>query len=484
MKSDIDKILGIMDEINAIPRQSHNLEKIHPWLMQWGRQRGFAVETDQAMNILIKVPAVSGYEKAPTIVLQGHMDMVCEKRAGSSHDFKSDPILSWRDGDWLRAKETSLGADNAIALAMFFALVTEENAQHPELEILITADEETGLIGAQSLNEGFLRGRVLLNLDSEEEGVFTIGCSGGMDFNLTLPLGHEPIPSGYVMAEVQVGGLEGGHSGIDIHIGRASANVLLPRVLTSLLDSIPEIRLCQLSGGTAHNAIARESVASLAFPKGREAELTRLAKDLEATLKREYGPLEPRLFISINLIDSHQKESIKTKDGVRLLDALRLIPHGVRHLSTELDGIVDTSMNFANLHTEVSKAHVRTNIRSTQMSRGTDLAAVLKGLAHLYGGSYQSGNPYPSWEPRYDSPLLEHSKKIWKEVSGEEAGVEVTHAGLECGAIGARFPGMDMISFGPTIKQPHSPDERLFIPSVGRVYTFLKAVVRSFRHSP
>ncbi|RLW70909.1 MAG: hypothetical protein B6D68_00225, partial [spirochete symbiont of Stewartia floridana] len=293
MKSDIDKILGIMDEINAIPRQSHNLEKIHPWLMEWGRQRGFEVKTDQAMNILIKVPAVSGYEKAPIIVLQGHMDMVCEKRAGSNHDFKNDPILSWRDGNWLRARETSLGADNAIALAMFFALVTEPNAQHPELEILITADEETGLIGAQNLDEGFLRGRVLLNLDSEEEGIFTIGCSGGMDFNLTLPLGHEPEPSGSATAEVRVGGLEGGHSGIDIHIGRASANVLLPRVLTSLLNSIPEIRLCKLSGGTAHNAIAREAVASLALPKGREAELKRLVKDIEVTLKREYGALEP-----------------------------------------------------------------------------------------------------------------------------------------------------------------------------------------------
>ena len=475
-----EKILAVMDEINAVPRQSHHLEKIHPWLMNWGKEHGFKVESDDALNILIKVPATSGYEKAPTIVLQGHMDMVCEKRPGVEHDFQNDPIISWRDGDWLRAKDTSLGADNAIALAMFFVLITDPEAEHPALEILITSDEETGLVGAQKLGADFLSGRILLNLDSEDEGVFTIGCAGGMDNNLTLPVDLAPLPPGFEVRKIEIGGLEGGHSGLEIHLGKANANLLLARVLRTILDAIPTARIGSLSGGTAHNAIPREAWALAAVPSNRLTELDGIVADLESTLKAENAIVEKKLFLSSTAGEAPPDGLFTAQNGEKLLDTLRMIPHGVRFMSAEIDGAVDTSMNFAVLRTEASAVKIQTNIRSTMMSRSGELSQVMRCLARLCGGTCQTGNHYPAWEPRTESSVLNRAKQVWKDVSGEEAVVEVTHAGLECGAIGASFPGMDMISFGPTIRQPHSPDERMSIPSVGRVYMFLRELLKSY----
>ena len=476
-----DRVLEIMDQINTVPRQSGHLEKIHPWLMNWGREQGFEVETDESLNVLYRVPATPGYENAPTVILQGHMDMVCEKRPDVDHDFRNDPVISWRDGDWLRAKGTSLGADNAVALALFFDLVTDPDSEHPALEILITADEETGLVGAQNLKPGFLKGTVLLNLDSEDEGVFTVGCAGGMDTNLSLPVSRESVPAGYELRQLQVGGLEGGHSGIEIHSGKANAIVLMLRGLREVLDAVPEARIGELAGGTAHNAIPREARALVAVPFGRMAEVEKLVSNLESTLKNENAQVEPGLFLNLQPGTAPRDGLFSADDGVRLVDALRLIPHGVKAMSTVIEGMVDTSMNFAVLATGQSEVKVLTNRRSAMMSRGADFSETMFGLARLYGGSYETGNQYPPWEPRSGSDVMERSKRIWNELFGSEAEVEVTHAGLECGAIGARFPGLDMISFGPTILQPHSPDERMFIPSVDRVRRFFRELLKSYR---
>ncbi len=482
-----DRVIEILDEINAIPRQSGHLELIHPWLMDWGRSRGFKVETDKALNVLIKVPGTPGYENAAVIVLQGHMDMVCEKRPDVEHDFQKDPVISWRDGDWLRAKGTSLGADNAIALALFFDLVTDPDAEYPPLELLITSDEETGLVGAQNLQPGFLKGSVLMNLDSEEEGVFTIGCAGGMDTNLYLPVAYEAVPEGYEFRRLVISGLEGGHSGVEIHVGKANANVLLVRALRELSDAVPELRIGKLEGGTAHNAIPREAHAVVAVPSEKIGNLEKALMDFTSVVKLEIEVVEKNFTAGLETVNSIGSAKVSEAglfaplDAGRLIDALRLIPHGVKAMSMELEGVVDTSMNFAVLRTEGTQVKVLTNRRSAVMSRGADFSETMFALTRLYGGSYETGNHYPPWEPKSSSDVLDRGKRIWKQLFGEEPEVEVTHAGLECGAIGSRFPGLDMISFGPTILQPHSPDERMHIPSVGRVRTFFRELLKSYK---
>lgn len=479
-----DRVIEILDEINAIPRQSNHLELIHPWLMNWGRSRDFEVDTDEALNVLIKVPGTPGFENAPTVVLQGHMDMVCEKRPDVEHDFQKDPVISWHDGEWLRARGTSLGADNAIALALFFDLVTDSEAEYPPLEILITSDEETGLVGAQNLQPGFLKGSVLMNLDSEDEGVFTIGCAGGMDTNLFLPVGREAVPAGYKFFRLVIRGLEGGHSGIEIHVGKANANVLLVRALRELSDVLGDLRIGELEGGTAHNAIPREAHALLAVSSGNVDELEKALAEFENVVRLEIESVEKNFEAVLEAVDPGgvpETGLFSPDDASRLIDALRLIPHGVKAMSVELEGVVDTSMNFAVLSTGEKQVKVLTNRRSAVMSRGADFTETMFALARLYGGTYETGNQYPPWEPMSSSDVLNRGKRIWKELFGTVPEVEVTHAGLECGAIGSRFPGLDMISFGPTILQPHSPDERMLIPSVGRVRTFFRALLESYR---
>ncbi len=483
MKQGTERVLGFLDEMNTIPRQSEHMEKIQPWLMEWGQSRGFEVETDAARNVLYRVPATPGYEDAPVIVLQGHMDMVCEKRPEVEHNFQKDPIVSWRDGEWLKARGTTLGADNGVALALFFDLLTDPEAEHPPLEVLMTTDEETGLTGALSLQPGFLKGKILLNLDSEDEGVFTLGCAGGMDTNLFLPVDREALPPGYKVFELKVGGLAGGHSGVDIHTGRANANVLLVRLLREALERFEGSRIGGLSGGRAHNAIPREACGLLGVKDAHCGALEGFAGRAQKVLQDEYLPVEPNLFVSVTPVepDGPAESLFSPESSSRILDALRLIPHGVKSMSTRVDGMVDTSMNFAAMSTEKDGVKILTNRRSALESRGSDFSALMVSLARLYGGSWETGNGYPPWEPREESPLADRARMVWKQVFGSEAKVEVIHAGLECGIIGSIFPGLDMISFGPTIMNPHSPDEKMFIPSVGRVRLFLRELLKSYR---
>lgn len=475
----IERIIRIFDDINRIPRPTGYYKRIHPWLMSWGKQHGLRVRSDTAHNILMEVPATSGFENAPTIVLQGHMDMVSEKRPDSRHDFQKDPIISWRDGDWLRAKETSLGADNGIALAMFFELVEDREAEHPALEILITADEESGLIGAQKLKKDFLSGGILLNLDSETEGVFTIGCAGGMDMNLVFPVKHEETPKSYAVRELLIGGLEGGHSGIEIHSGKANANVLLLRAIRELNLAVPELRIGELNGGSAHNAIPREAGAVLALPKSYLPIIQSALEKFSGAVTEEFGDIEKNLFARLEKASLPQEGLISSAHQARLIDTLRLIPHGVWTMYS--DSRVETSMNFAVLRSKKGAVKVLANRRSARLSCGVDLSDITAGLARIYGGSFSTGNYYPSWEPNEDSDVLRRSRRIWARLFGKECEVELTHAGLECGAIGERFPHLDMVSFGPTIIQPHSPDERINLSSIGRVRQFFRELLRSYR---
>ncbi len=483
MSKEIDRVIEFLNEINTVPRQSRHMEQIQPWLIEWGKSHGLEVETDEIRNVLYRVPATPGYENAPILILQGHMDMVCEKRPEVEHNFQKDPVISWRDGDWLKAKGTTLGADNGVALAMFFDLLTDPEAEHPPLEVLMTTDEETGLTGALNLQPGFLKGKILLNLDSEDEGRFTLGCAGGRDTDLFLPVEKETLPAGFKVFELKVGGLAGGHSGVDIHTGRANANVLLVRILREAVDSFEGARTGGLKGGRAHNAIPREAVGLLAVKEEYCGALEDFAARAQKILKDEYTPIEPNLFVSVTPLEpaACAGELFSAECSSRILDALRLIPHGVKAMSTRVEGMVDTSMNFAALATEENEIKVLTNRRSALTSRGDDLSAAMVSLARLYGGRWEMDNGYPPWEPRENSPLADRCLSVWKNVFGEDAEVEVIHAGLECGIIGSIFPGLDMISFGPTIKNPHSPDEKMFIPSVGRVRLFFRELLKSYK---
>jgi len=477
-----ERVLALMDKINEIPRQSNHLDKIHPWLMRWGLDHGFGVETDAAKNVLFRVPASSGYEKSPTIILQGHMDMVCEKRPGVKHNFQKDPIVSWRDGEWLRARGTSLGADNAIALALFFDLLTDSSAEHPALEILITADEETGLEGAQKLQKGFLKGSILLNVDSGDEGVFTIGCAGGMDINMDFPAEWLPPDDAYEYRQMSIGGLEGGHSGVEIHLEKANAIVLLARGLREILSSIPQARVAELRGGTAHNAIPREATALLAIPMTRLDEFKKVVGRFREDVVAENRVMEKNISVNLKKAERPENGLLSSFDSAKLVDVLCLVPHGVRHMSTAIEGVVESSMNFAILRSEGNRIKLLVNQRSALVSRGIDLSQIMFSLARLCGGTCATGNYYPAWEPQSNSDLLERCTMVWKRLFDREAVVEITHAGLECGAIGERFPHLDMISFGPTIVHPHSPDERLHIPSVGRVRRFFRELLKSYRN--
>ena len=472
-----EKVLELFEQINRVPRCSKQEQQIAAWLRSWAESQGFASQQDATGNVLIRVPASPGMEEAPTLVLQGHMDMVCEKTPDSSHNFQSDPIPVIADGEWLHAESTTLGADNGIAVALSLGLAGSD-VPYPALEIVITVEEETGLTGAQKLSAEWLSGRKLLNIDSEDEGVFTVGCAGGRDTTFTLRVDQEDTPAELAVGTLTVSGLQGGHSGVDIHEGRANANVLLVRALRSLRAK-HGVRVASLKGGNAHNAIPRDADAVIAFAASRRSELDAEIEALRETLRTEYGALEPGLQLALRTAEEPAR-LMTAEAGGRLLDFLAALPHGVMRMSSEVPGLVETSTNFATIRMKNDEITVKTSQRSSYASRLAELADRLEALAALAGAKTSSESSYPPWEPQMESELLGRAVESYQEALGREPAVEVIHAGLECGVIGAKYPGMEMISFGPTIQNPHSPDERLHIPSLEKTCRFLEALVRSY----
>lgn len=473
------QVLTLFEQINRIPRCSKNEQAIAAWLRTWADDRSFPNEQDEIGNVLIRVPATEGLEGAPVIVLQGHMDMVCEKTSDSTHNFETDPITLVRDGEWIHAEDTTLGADNGIAIALALAFA-EGEVPHPKLEILITVDEETGLTGAQNLQPGWLKGRQLLNIDSEDEGVFTVGCAGGRDTIITLRTEQESLPADLDVREVAVSGLQGGHSGVDIHLGRANANVLLVRTISALRSRLePPIRLAALRGGNAHNAIPRDASAIIAFPSGARAQVeAEIARELD-TFRGEYGSLEPAL--QVTLRSATAPSDVFTESSARqIVDLLTGLPHGVVRMSSEVPGLVETSTNFATVRTHNDAVEIKTSQRSSYGSRLAEIATRIEAIARLAGAEVKNESSYPPWEPHMESELLGHSVEAYREAFGKDPVVEVIHAGLECGVIGSKYPEMQMISFGPTIQNAHSPDERLFVPSLDRICVFMETLFGAY----
>jgi dipeptidase D len=474
------KILQAFAQISEVPRPSKREEKIVAWLLNWAKDNDLEACTDEALNILIKVPASNGFEHSQTLVLQGHMDMVCEKSKGFEHDFDNDPIeLVYTDDGWLTANQTTLGADNGIAIAMAMVAATDKNLGHPPLELLFTTDEETGLTGATSLKAGFIQGKQLLNIDSEDEGVFTVGCAGGEDARLLLPFSADETLPDHDTYKLVGGGMAGGHSGIDIIEERANAIKLLFRGI-QLISKQADVRISTVSGGTARNAIARDAEATLLIPAADADKAASIIVALEKKLKVEYAKTDPNLTMKL-VIENSDVKAASAATTQRAMDVVFAYPHGVEAMSKEIAGLVETSNNMATVSVENGKLIILSNQRSSNMDSLAMLCGRVMSVARLADAKGETHGGYPSWKPNMDSRLLARCLDVYEKRFGKQPVVEAIHAGLECGIIGSKYEGMDMISFGPTIKNPHSPDEKIEIESIGKVWDFMVALFESYK---
>ena len=482
MKSPIDRIIARFKEISAIPRCSKNEAQIRSWVIDWADRHQLSTSTDSTGNLAIKVPASSGFESAPAIVLQGHLDMVCEKTPGSRHDFSRDPIQLIFDEEWLRAKQTTLGADNGIAIALALALVEDQAVCHPPLELLFTVDEESGLNGAKKLDPKLFDGQILLNLDSETEGEFTIGCAGGMDTHISFGLQFDQLPESFSCGTVKISGLRGGHSGIDIHKGRASGNMILARLLYQLADRFDQ-RIISIQGGTAHNAISRDAQAVVAYPSTDLKAVDQQLIEMSKMLQKECEAVDPELTIEFDTGDQDAAhDHCFTEDtAATCLNMLVAIPHGPITMSPEMPDLVETSTNFAIVKTTSSTLDILTSQRSSVVSRLNEISARIEALARLAEARVRRDNSYPPWQPDPASALLDRCKAVFRQRFDADPKIAAIHAGLECALIGDASPGMQMISFGPTIEDPHSPNERLYIPSLESIWVFLTALLASYK---
>lgn len=482
MEGTTKAILDYFEQINAIPRCSKNEKQIGKWLERWANAKQFAVKKDAAGNLSIKVPPSRGLEDGPLIVIQGHMDMVCEKSPDSTHDFSKDPITNIIEGDWLRADNTTLGADNGIAIALAMALAGDESVAHPALELLFTVDEETGLTGAQKLEPGFIDGRILLNVDSETEGVFTVGCAGGRHTHITRKMSRMDLPANSHFFQLNVSGLHGGHSGIDINKQRASANNILARALHQLAAA-RDIRLLSMKGGSAHNAIARDAVAVIADTADGSAELAGIVSRFKCTVQAEFDTVESNLAITLSPLESPDREetALGSEDTQFVIHLLLALPHGVRGMSPAFANLVETSNNLAIVELSGDSLQILTSQRSLTRSKLDEITAAIQSTAALAGAEIRCDGEYPPWSPNMQSALLKRCQGVYKKVFNQEAQVKSIHAGLECAIIGDKYEGMDMISFGPNLRDPHSPNEGLYIPSLGKVWQFMVALLASYK---
>ena len=463
------------DEIRKIPHCSKQEKPLGDYILSVAQRLGHKARRDDAGNIVVAKPATQGHENAQVVVLQGHQDMVCEKNADVTHDFTKDPIEVQIDGEWVTANGTTLGADNGIGAAAALALLEDNTVVHGPLELLFTTDEETGLNGARELSSDFLKGRILLNLDSEEEGSFTISCAGGADSEITLPVQRKSASGGTAL-KVGLTGLRGGHSGIDIHTGRGNAIQLLARMLFKL--DVP-FSLIDLEGGSKHNAIPREAFARLIVQEGKIESFKKALQNRFEEIRFEYKAVEKDVKINIETLKDAEDHPMDESAQNTFLALLVGLPHGVMAMSQEIPGLVETSNNLAIVRCMEKDVTVYTSTRSSIASALEATRVKIEAVGKLAGAKTKHLEGYPAWSPNLDSELLKTMKKIHKELTGKEAEIMAIHAGLECGIIGEKFPGMDMISFGPELKNPHSPDEKVHIGSVERFWDLLVATLKA-----
>jgi dipeptidase D len=472
------------DALLAIPRPSRQEERARRYVVEQAEARGLRWRQDAAGHVVVEKPASPGREDAPIVVLQGHLDMVTEKNTGTVHDFERDPIVPRREGGWVKATGTTLGADNGIGAAAMLGVMTSDDLIHGPLELLFTIDEETGLTGVLALDAAAiaLRGRLLINLDSEEEGAVTIGCAGGAASRLTLALETAPAPAGTAALEVTLSGLKGGHSGMEIHLQRGNAVKLLARALFAALQQTP-FHLAAFQGGNKHNALPREATARVVVPTEARDAFTAAVATETAAIQDELHAVDPDLRIEIATAASPGK--VWTAAASRkALDLLNALPHGVLAMSNDIPGLVETSLNVATATGTDESLAILISLRSSVASAMRTTKRALRAIAELAGADVQENDGYPSWKPDPASPLLVRFQQVHHRLNGKDAELRAVHAGLECGVLGEKFPGMDMISFGPVIQGAHSPDEAVEVASVERFWGLLREVLEELAKKP
>ncbi|NWF50426.1 MAG: aminoacyl-histidine dipeptidase [Ignavibacteriaceae bacterium] len=465
------------EEICKYPRPSKKEEKIAEYVVSVGKRLNLETERDKFGNILIRKPATPGKEHIKTVVLQSHIDMVCEKNRDVEHDFDNDPIQPYIDGEWVKAKGTTLGADNGIGAAAALAVLESTDLEHGPIECLFTLDEETGLTGASSLKKGWLKAQILLNMDSEELGTLYIGCAGGKNTQARFKFKGEKPPRNYSTSEVHVAGLKGGHSGLEIHVGRGNAVKILSRLLWSYLKD-EKIRIAKIEGGNKHNAIPREAFAVVMVPKNKDKNFKKFVAKFNETVKSEFSSLEPDLLVKV---EKHaQPEKVMDEKTVnKLINALYAVPHGVIKMSPDIPELVETSTNLAVITTEGKSVNIVTSQRSSVASEIQDITNMVSSVFMLAGAEINYGDGYPGWKPDIHSEILGVFKNTFTQMYGKEPEVKAIHAGLECGIIKEKYPDMDMISFGPTMFGVHSPDERLKIDTVPEFWNQLVTALKN-----
>ncbi|MEI7812018.1 MAG: aminoacyl-histidine dipeptidase [Ignavibacteria bacterium] len=465
------------EEICRYPHPSGQEGKIVAYVVSVGKRNNLEILTDEFGNVIIRKPATPGKENLKTTVLQGHLDMVAEKNSDVKHDFDNDPIQPYIDGEWVKARGTTLGSDNGIGVAAALAVIESTDIEHGPLEFLFTLDEETGLNGAQALKPGLLKAEILLNLDSEEDGALYIGCAGGKNTYAKFNYKTEDVSADFFVYEVRVTGLKGGHSGLDINEGRGNSIKILNRALWEATRNCG-IRIAKFDGGSKHNAIPREAFATVVVPSLSVGDFTKLIDKFNETVKKEFVANEPNLKI----------EAVKTDDPAnvidldtqtRLLNAIYGAPHGTLAMSHDIKDLVETSTNVAIIATGNGSILVTTSQRSPVESKNEDASNMTTSVFMLAAAEVSHGDGYPGWKPNVKSPILNVVKTIYQKLYGKEPEVKAIHAGLECGIISERYPDMDMISFGPTIMGAHSPDERVKIDTVEKFWVLLKEVLKN-----
>lgn len=465
-------VWGYFHDLTQIPRPTGHMDAVTRYILAFGKESGLETLQDKTGNIVIRKPATPGMEHCKTVIIQGHLDMVPQKNAATVHNFETDPIDAYIDGDWVTARDTTLGADNGIGVALALAVLSDNTLKHGPVEALFTVDEEVGMDGAFGLKPGFLKGEILINADSEEEGELFVGCAGGADLNISFQFKEDiAIPEGDVAVKLSLTGLKGGHSGVDIHLGRANANKLMFRFLKEAVRDYGA-RLSSIDGGSLRNAIPREAVAIITIPGDNVEALWELVADYQDMFRTEYQGIEESvLFVAepAELPASLIPEEIQDD----LINAIEGCQNGVISMLADFPGTVETSANLASVKKSDQLIEIKILTRSSSESRKEQICSSLESVFALAGAKVEYGSSYGGWQPNIKSEILGVMQRVYEQKFGRTPNVKVMHAGLECGIIQTVYPDMDMISFGPDLQYPHSPDERVGISSVQKVWTFL-----------
>lgn len=465
-------------QVNRVPRPSKHEEQMIAFLQQFGEGLGLDTRVDETGNVIIRKPATPGYENRKTVILQSHSDMVCEKNADLDFDFMKDAIQTYVDGEWMKAKGTTLGADDGIGVAMEMAILQAKDIEHGPIECVFTRDEETGLTGAEGMKPGFMTGDYLINLDSEDEGQMFVSCAGGARTTAYYDYTFEPLPAGYFAAKVYVKGLSGGHSGDDINKKRANANRLIVRFLCDEMEQT-DLRLLDIQSGGLHNAIPREGWALIAVPAAYKEQLRIDLNVFAGEVREEYATTEPDMLIDMESVADAPQQAIAKTVADKMLLSLRAVHNGVYAMSQDLDWLVETSSNLASIHREQESIVVTTSQRSSVASRIKEMTAVVRAAFTLGGARAVTNEGYPGWKMNPNSEIVKIAAESYRRLFNKDPKILAIHAGLECGLFSEKYPHLDMVSFGPTLRGVHSPDERLLIPTVQMVWDHLLDILKN-----